>query len=255
MIRRCRLYSEHIDAHHMKTYSLSQVHSIARQGDALRLNHEICKARLNEVIADFKGKTVLDVACGHENPFFAERLRPAKHVIGLDRDLYEIQRNRTIHEGHVGDIHAMPLPSESVDVVVSVDTLEHAAQPDLFLKECHRVLRAGGEAVFATPNLLGYKNAFAKFCGKRVFEFVWRASHDRVLEYGTFYRCNTAGAFRRRAEAAGFNIHRISYIPEISWFLSTHPVAFTLAHAYNRFTGVLGLERLWGYMVVRAVKG
>lgn len=238
----------------MKTYSLSKVHSIARQGDAIYLNHEICKARVHEILIDFKGKTVLDVACGHENPFFADRLRLAKHVIGLDRDLDEIQGNRAIHEGHVGDIHAMPLPDESVDVVVSVDTIEHAVEPDLFLKECHRVLRPGGEAVFTTPNLLGYKNAFARFCGKRVFDWVWKASHGVVLDYGTFYRCNTAGTFRQKAQKAGFRILTISYVPEISWFLSTYPTAFTLAHLYNRVTGRLGLERLWGYMVVRAIK-
>lgn len=238
----------------MKAYSLSEVHSIARQGDAIYLNHEICKARLNEVLTDFTGKTVLDVACGHENPFFTDRLRLAKHVIGLDRDLHEIQKNRAIHEGHVGDIHAMPLPGESVDVVVSVDTIEHSVDPDLFLKECHRVLRAGGEAVFATPNLLGYKNAFAKFSGKRVFDFVWKASHQMVPGYGTFYRCNTAGTFRQKAQEAGFRVLTISYVPEISWFLSPYPIAFTLAHVYNRVTGRLGLERLWGYMVVRAVK-
>jgi SAM-dependent methyltransferase len=238
----------------MKPHSLSQVHSIARQGDGICLNHEICKARVNEILIDFTGKTVLDVACGHENPFFTERLRLAKRIVGLDRDLREIQRNQIIHEGYIGDIHAMPLASESVDVVVSVDTIEHAVEPDLFLKECHRVLRAGGEAVFATPNLLGYKNAFAKFSGKRVFDLVWRASHNKVLEYGTFYRCNTAGAFRQKMQRAGLRIITIDYVPEISWFLSRHPTAFTLAHLYNQVTGRLGLERLWGYMVVRAVK-
>ena len=238
----------------MKSYSLSDVYSIAREGDAIRLNHDICKARLNEVRADYTGKTILDVACGHENPFFAERLRAARYVIGLDQDSREVQKNQLIQEGHVGDIHAMPLPDESVDVVVSVDTIEHSAEPDLFLKECHRVLRAGGEAIFATPNLLGYKNAFAKFSGKRVFDFVWKASHDRVLEYGTFYRCNRAGIFRRKAQEVGFQILTITYVPEISWFLSRSPIAFTLAHLYNRVAGRLGLERLWGYMVVRAVK-
>src|ERR1700744_5812383 len=145
----------------MKTYSLPEVFSIARSGEAIRFNHELCRARLNDVITDFKGKTVLDVACGRENPFFREQLGQAKYVIGLDQDPRQIQANRTIHVGHVGDIHAMPLPSESVDVVVSIDTLEHSATPDLFLEECHRVLRVGGEAIFATPNLLGYKNAFA----------------------------------------------------------------------------------------------
>lgn len=238
----------------MKSYSVSDVYSIARKGDAIRLNHDICQARLNEVLADFTGKTVLDVACGRENPFFAERLRTAKSVIGLDQNSREVRNNLMISEGHVGDIHAMPLAGESVDVVVSVDTIEHSAEPDLFLKECHRVLRAGGEAVFATPNLLGYKNVFAKFSGKRVFDFVWKASHDRVLEYGTFYRCNTAGTFRKKAQETGFQVLTITYVPEISWFLSRYPIAFTLAHLYNCVTGRLGLERLWGYMAVRAVK-
>ena len=238
----------------MKTCSISKAYSTARRGGGMRLNHEVCKAHLNEVPTDFAGKTVLDVACGHENPFFAERLRLAKYVIGLDGDPREISKNVAIHEGHVGDIHAMPLASGSVDVVVSVDTIEHSVEPDLFLKECHRVLRAGGEAVFATPNLLGYKNAFARFSGKRVFDFVWRASHNRVLEYETCYLCNTSGMFRRRAQKTGFKIIAISYVPEISWFLSVYPIAFTLAHAYNRVTGALGLERLWGYMVVRLQK-
>jgi SAM-dependent methyltransferase len=238
----------------MKSYSLSEVYSRAKEGDAIRLNHDICKARLNEVSLDFIGKTVLDVACGHENPFFAERLRLAKYVIGLDQDPREVEKNQLIHEGHVGDIHSMPLAGESVDVVVSVDTIEHSVSPDVFLRECHRVLRAGGEAIFTTPNLLGYKNAFAKFSGKRVFDFVWRTSHNKVPEYGTFYRCNTAVAFRRKAQETGFRVLTITYVPEISWFLSRYPIAFTSAHLYNRIAGGLGLEALWGYMVVRAVK-
>jgi SAM-dependent methyltransferase len=237
-----------------KTYSLSRAYALARSGDAIRSNHEICKARLNEVLTDFSGKTVLDVACGHENPFFAERLRFAKRVIGLDRDSREIRRNELIHEGHIGDIHAMPLPDGCVDLVLSVDTIEHSVEPDLFLKECQRVLRTGGEAVFATPNLLGYKNAFAKCIGRRAFDYIWRASHNRVLEYGTYYRCNTARRFHRKAQQMGFRVIAVSYIPEISWFLSRHATAFTLAHAYNSFVGALGLERLWGYMVVTLVK-
>ena len=238
----------------MKTYSASQAYSAAQHGDAIRLNHETCKAYVNQVALDFADKVVLDVACGHENPFFAERLRQAKYVIGLDGDSREVQRNQMIQERHVGNIHAMPLANEIVDIDVSVDTIEHSVRPDLFLKECHRVLRPGGQAIFTTPNLLGYKNAFAKFSGKSVFDFVWRVFHNRKLDYDTCYRCNTARVFRRRARETGFRVLEICYVPEISWFLSKYPVAFTLAHAYNRIAAALGLEQLWGYMVVRVVK-
>ena len=238
----------------MKTYSLSTFYSEARRGNAINFNHALCKWYVNQVPLDFSGKTILDVACGHENPFFAERFREARYVIGLDGNWDEVQKNQMIHEKHVGDIHAMPLPDDSVDVVVSVDTIEHSVKPDAFLQECHRVLRPGGQAVFTTPNLLGYKNAFAKYCGKRVFDLLWKAFHDRKLSYDTCYRCNTAQAFDRLAQRAGFRVLEVRYVPEISWFLSKYPVAFTLAHAYNRFVAAIGLKKLLGYMVVTMVK-
>jgi SAM-dependent methyltransferase len=238
----------------MKTYSLSKVYSEARCGNGINFNHESCKAHVNAVPIDFFGKVVLDVACGHENPFFSERLREAKYVIGLDGNGEEVQKNSMIHERHVGDIHAMPLADNSVDMVVSVDTIEHSVEPDLFLKECHRVLRSGGQAVFATPNLLGYKNAFAKVSGKRLFDFVWRVFHSRQLDYDTCYRCNTARAFNRKAQQAGLRVVEIRYVPEISWFLAKFPLAFTIAHAYNRAVVAIGLENLLGYMVVKVVK-
>ena len=60
--------------------------------------------------------------------------------------------------------------------------------------------------------------------------------------------------FRRKAQQIGFRVLAISYVPEISWFLAKHPTAFTLAHFYNRVVGALGLDLLWGYMVVTVVK-
>ena len=219
----------------------------------MRLNHEVCEAHLNEVPTDFAGKTVLDVACGHENPFFAERLRLAKYVIGLDGDPREISKNVAIHEGHVGDIHAMPLASGSVDVVVSVDTIEHSVEPDLFLKECHRVLRAGGEAVFATPN---YWVIRMRLQGSAAS--VYLISSGELLIIGCSSMRPVISEHVRnvsqKGSENGISIIAISYVPEISWFLSVYPIAFTLAHAYNRVTGALGLERLWGYMVVRLQK-
>ncbi len=42
------------------------------------------------------------------------------------------------------DMHALPLQSGSVDLIIANDSLHWVAEPAMVLKECHRVLRAGG---------------------------------------------------------------------------------------------------------------
>ena len=48
-----------------------------------------------------------------------------------------------------GDI--WPVATDSVDVVLSTETLEHVPDPDSFLSEAHRVLRDGGMLVLTVP--------------------------------------------------------------------------------------------------------
>jgi SAM-dependent methyltransferase len=44
-----------------------------------------------------------------------------------------------------------PVADSSVDVVLSTETLEHVAQPAVFLHEARRVLREGGQIVLTVP--------------------------------------------------------------------------------------------------------
>jgi SAM-dependent methyltransferase len=53
------------------------------------------------------------------------------------------------------DMHKMPYPDGSFDLVVHSDTLEHVAQPVLALAECRRVLRAGGHLCYTAPTIIG----------------------------------------------------------------------------------------------------
>jgi SAM-dependent methyltransferase len=142
----------------------------------------------------------------------------------------------------------MPLQSESVDVIVSVDTIEHVHRPADFLRECHRVLRPGGSAVFTTPCLLGYKNLLARYGGKSIFDTFWRVFHNRTLPYDTCYRANTPGTVRKLAAESGFAITKLVHVPEISWFLYPYPRMFAIADGYNALAGALGLKMFWNYM-------
>ncbi|REJ79549.1 MAG: class I SAM-dependent methyltransferase [Acidobacteria bacterium] len=51
-----------------------------------------------------------------------------------------------------GDMTKSDLPSESFDVVVSVEVLEHVEEDDKFVSEISRVLKPGGRFIMTTPN-------------------------------------------------------------------------------------------------------
>src|SRR5690606_31157867 len=51
-----------------------------------------------------------------------------------------------------GDARAIPLADDSVDVVVSFETLEHLFEQDKFLAEIRRVLRPEGLLIISTPD-------------------------------------------------------------------------------------------------------
>ena len=50
----------------------------------------------------------------------------------------------------------LPLSDDSVDAVISTQVLEHVADPALYLRECHRVLRPGGRMLLSTHGLMVY---------------------------------------------------------------------------------------------------
>ena len=106
-----------------------------------------------------RGKDVLDIACG--NGIGTNYLREsADRVIGIDIDEEAIEFAKAHYPRcnfHVGRVDAIPLPSESVDVIVSFETIEHVAEQTQFLYECQRVLRPNGLLICSTPNLPVYR--------------------------------------------------------------------------------------------------
>ena len=53
------------------------------------------------------------------------------------------------------DIHQLLYPSDTFDLVVHSDTLEHVHNPRHALAECRRVLRPGGALCFTVPVIVG----------------------------------------------------------------------------------------------------
>lgn len=48
----------------------------------------------------------------------------------------------------------VPVESGSFDLVVSTQVLEHVAEPSVYLRECHRTLRPGGQLLLTTHGIM-----------------------------------------------------------------------------------------------------
>ena len=55
-----------------------------------------------------------------------------------------------------GNLVDLPLPDESVDVVVNFQVIEHLWDQAAFIAECRRVLRPGGRLLVSTPNRITF---------------------------------------------------------------------------------------------------
>lgn len=103
-----------------------------------------------------KGKAVLDIASG--SGYGTSLLsQAAKKVYGVDLDADAIKYAKKNYgsdkiEFIQGDGNSIPLNDDSVDIVVSFETIEHIEDYPTFMKEVKRVLRNDGLFILSTPN-------------------------------------------------------------------------------------------------------
>lgn len=100
------------------------------------------------------GMVVLDVASGAG--FGLDILRQAGACpIGVDYD------GAALQEAHLaqpasrlarGDAMRLPLATDSIDLVVSFETIEHVRDAQMLVDEVRRVLKPGGSLIVSTPN-------------------------------------------------------------------------------------------------------
>ena len=117
------------------------------------------------------GKTILDVGCGDGTMLFQFRTRFSE-FIGLElspRRLEQARRNLAglNFQPLLASAESMPeIATNSVDRIISADTIEHI--PDVYAatSEMHRVLKPEGILVINTPNIAYAKRRMLLLCGR-----------------------------------------------------------------------------------------
>lgn len=165
------------------------------------LVNRIHDRELSRFVEQYVTGRVIDIGCGTKP--YEEILRPfvTEHV-GLDH-------TETPHDHSKIDLpgtaYAIPADADSFDSAICTAVMEHLEEPEHALRECHRVLRPGGVAIYSIP-------------------FIWHL-HEEPRD---FYRYSRHG-IRYLFEKAGFSLLEVKP-------LSGFAVTFGQLLVYNLYT-------------------
>lgn len=112
---------------------------------------------------------ILDLGCRDGSLTKALSL-PPQRTVGADIDEEALRATNGLLRPCLADLwKAFPFRSESFDLVVAGEIVEHVPFPDALIEEAGRVLRPGGRIIGSVPNAFRLKNRIA-FASGRWFE-------------------------------------------------------------------------------------
>jgi SAM-dependent methyltransferase len=116
----------------------------------------------------YRGRTVLEVGCG-AGVDLARFARGGADVTGVDlaSSAIELARANFAQQGlqgrfEVADGEQLPFPDNTFDLIYAHGVVQYTADPRQLVKECLRVLKPGGRAVFQVYNRVSWLNALSK---------------------------------------------------------------------------------------------
>ncbi len=138
---------------------------------------------------------VLDAGCGSgRNMVELARLGPVTGV-ELSRTSVSLARARLLGDVVEGSVLDMPFDSDSFDLAVSLDVIEHLDEDLEALRELRRVVAPGGFLLVTVP----------------AYEWLW-SGHDEINHH---HRRYTRRSLQRVAEQAGWKQTRTTYFNSV----------------------------------------
>src|SRR3954471_24485664 len=115
---------------------------------------------VDDALTGLEKVRVLEAGCGSAAYVsFADNA----HVVGIDIDPHQLERNTACHERILGDVETYDLTPSDYDAIVCWYVFEHLNHPDHALVRFARAIRPGGVIVLALPNVMSPKGLVTKF--------------------------------------------------------------------------------------------
>jgi len=174
--------------------------------------HSIFEKKFNELGEKYLTGRMIDIGCG-EKPYKEMLAKYVEEHIGVDH-------SDTIHDKSnidmIGTAYNIPVDKDSFDCAICTAVLEHLEEPEQAIKECYRVLKPGGKAIYSVP-------------------FIWHL-HEEPRDFFRYSKYGLQYLF----EKSGFKVIEISP-------LSGFAVTFIQLHlylVYGKFNK--GIIRIFG---------
>jgi ubiquinone/menaquinone biosynthesis C-methylase UbiE len=161
-----RYWNEHIHDLEIATQPIGSA-GFFRELDEYRFDKLRYLPRLVDFSA-YRGKRLLEVGCGVGIDLIRFG-RGGAVVTGIDlaEVSIDLARKNFAHNGLSADLQvmngeAMSFPDNSFDVVYAHGVLQYTAHADRMMREIHRVLKPGGQAIMMVYNRISWLNALSK---------------------------------------------------------------------------------------------
>ena len=144
--------------------------------------------------------SLVDVGCGvGSNLMLFDSM--GYHVIGLDSEIYSLSYAKKRHVAISlinGDLLTLPFKTDSIDLIIATDILEHLPEDTLGIREIHRTLKRDGRVLFTVP----------------AFQFLWGTQEVA----GMHQRRYSKEELLKKIEEQGFRVIRSSYFNFLLFF-------------------------------------
>jgi SAM-dependent methyltransferase len=164
---------------------------------------------------------ILDAGCGSGRNMVELARHGAVTGIELSQASAGLARARGVGEVIEGSVLDMPFPSDSFDLAVSLDVIEHLEQDLDALRELRRTVAPGGSLMVTVP----------------AYQWLW-SGHDEINHH---HRRYTRRSLQRAAEEAGWEQVRTTYFNSL---LLPVAIMLRLLDRVNRKTTESSLD-LW----------
>lgn len=170
---------------------------------------------------DLSGLSVVEIGSGTGNFLKAANGR-FNRLVGLDIAMRWLHVGRARFDSDERNLpelvcacaESLPFPDQTFDLIVSASTLEFSQDPQLFLRECRRVLKPGGRLYLNTVNRFALGRdpyAFLPLIG--FLPRHWQRYCAKAVS-GCEYRINTMSLFELESMASSLFTERTYLLPQ-----------------------------------------